>query len=222
MLPRPVVIVNVKTYPQTTGAGALRLAEASLRVAEETGAGIALAVQAVDLRLVSETGIPTYAQHVEPRAAGAHTGHQLPAAAADAGATGALINHSEHRIALADIDACVRACADQGWTSVVCSNNVQTSAAAAALHPTYVAVEPPELIGGEISVTKADPRIVSDSRDAIQRVSSDVRLLCGAGIKDGQDVATAIELGAEGVLLASGVAKANDPEAVLRDLVSKV
>jgi triosephosphate isomerase (TIM) len=222
MLPRPVVIVNVKTYPQTTGASVVRLAEISKRIAEETGAGIALAVQAADLRIVSATGLPTYAQHIEVRAPGAHTGYDLAATAADAGATGALINHSEHRITLAEIDAAVQESRDRGWTSVVCTNNVPTSAAAAALHPTYVAVEPPELIGGDISVTKADPKIVSDSAEAVRKVASDVALLCGAGIKDGQDVATAIELGADGVLLASGVAKAKDPEAVLRDLVSKV
>lgn len=222
MLPRPVVIVNVKTYPQTTAEGALRLAEAARRVGEETGAGMALAVQAADLRLLRDVGIPVYAQHFEPRKPGAYTGYDLAPALAEAGAQGALINHSEHRLTLADIDACVAECRTRDWASVVCTNNVATSAAAAVLAPTYVAVEPPELIGGDVSVTEADPAVVSDSAEAIRSVNKDVRLLCGAGVKTGQDVATAIELGAEGVLLASGVAKAKDPEAVLRDLVSKV
>ncbi|MGY8746344.1 MAG: triose-phosphate isomerase, partial [Candidatus Poseidoniales archaeon] len=53
-------------------------------------------------------------------------------------------------------------------------------------------------------------------------VNPNVRILCGAGVKNGQDVATAIALGAEGVLLASGVTKANDPAAVLADLVSQL
>ncbi len=47
-----------------------------------------------------------------------------------------------------------------------------------------------------------------------------VRVLCGAGVKTGKDVAAALSLGAEGVLLASGVVKAKDPYSVLRDLVS--
>lgn len=222
MLSRPVVIINVKTYPQTTGQGALRLAEAARRVGEESGASMALAVQASDLRLLRDVGIPVFAQHFEPRAPGAHTGFDLAPSLADAGATGALINHSEHRLVLADIEACVRECDDRQWVSVVCTNNVRTSAAAASLGPTYVAVEPPELIGGDVSVTSADPAIVADSAEALRKVDPDVRLLCGAGVKNGQDVATSIELGADGVLLASGVAKAKDPEAVLRDLVSKV
>ena len=43
-----------------------------------------------------------------------------------------------------------------------------------------------------------------------------------AGVKNGADVAAALELGASGVLLASGVTKANDPKAVLNDLVSSI
>ena len=92
----------------------------------------------------------------------------------------------------------------------------------AKLGPTYIAVEPPELIGGDISVTSADPTIVSDSVKVVKEINPNVRVLCGAGVKTGKDVATAIELGAEGVLLASGVTKAQDAEAVLADLVSLI
>ena len=84
------------------------------------------------------------------------------------------------------------------------------------------AVEPPELIGGDISVTTADPGIVSGTAAAVKAANPNVRVLCGAGVKNGADVAMAIELGTEGVLLASGVTKANDPAAVLRDLVSQL
>jgi len=88
------------------------------------------------------------------------------------------------------------------------------------LGPAFIAVEPPELIGGDISVTSADPSIVSDTVAAVKSVNPNVRVLCGAGVKNGEDVAMAIKLGAEGVLLASGVTKANDVDSVLADLVS--
>jgi len=83
-----------------------------------------------------------------------------------------------------------------------------------------VAVEPPELIGGDISVATADPDIVTDAVDAAGAVNDDVDVFCGAGISTGDDVVTAGELGAEGILLASGVAKADDPRAALEDLVA--
>jgi len=53
-------------------------------------------------------------------------------------------------------------------------------------------------------------------------VNPHVRVLCGAGVKNGRDVAKALELGAEGVLLASGVTKASDVPAVLNDLISSL
>ena len=101
-----------------------------------------------------------------------------------------------------------------------CAADVAEARALAKLNPTYIAVEPPELIGGDISVTTADPSIVTDTVAAVKAVNPSVRVLCGAGVKNGADVAKAIELGAEGVLLASGVTKATDVQAVLSDLVS--
>lgn len=222
MLPRPVVIVNLKTYPQATGKGALRIAQAAKRVAEETGAGIAIAPQAADLRLLADVGVPLFAQHTEPRQPGAHTGYDLAPTLQAAGAVGTLINHSEHRLTLAEIGACVELARELDWSTVVCTDTAATSGAAAALGPDFVAVEPPELIGGDVSVTTADPGIVKKARDAVARVDKDVQLLCGAGVKDADDMAGALELGAQGVLLASGIAKAKDPEAALRGLLEKV
>ena len=49
--------------------------------------------------------------------------------------------------------------------------------------PDYVAVEPPELIGGDISVTTADPTIVSGTAAAVREISKQVGILCGAGVK---------------------------------------
>ena len=83
-------------------------------------------------------------------------------------------------------------------------------------------MEPPELIGGDISVTTANPKIVQDTVETVKAVNRNVSVLCGAGVKTGQDVATAISLGADGVLLASGVVKSKDPKATLEDLISKI
>ncbi|HID24959.1 MAG TPA: triose-phosphate isomerase, partial [Thermoplasmata archaeon] len=81
-----------------------------------------------------------------------------------------------------------------------------------------VAVEPPELIGGDISVTSANPEIVTGTVEAVRSINNDIRILCGAGVKNGDDVKKALELGTDGVLLASGVVKAKDKKMVLLDL----
>ena len=101
-----------------------------------------------------------------------------------------------------------------------CAADTEEARALAALVPTYVAVEPPELIGGDVSVTSADPGIVSRTADAVRETDERVGVLCGAGVKTGEDVEMAVELGTSGVLLASGVTKAANQESSLRDLVS--
>jgi triosephosphate isomerase len=49
-------------------------------------------------------------------------------------------------------------------------------------------------------------------------VNPKVRVLCGAGITNGEDVKAALKLGAEGILVASGVVKAEDQYMALLDL----
>lgn len=221
MLKTPVIVLNVKTYAEATGSKALEIAEIMDKISKETGASMAISVQATDLTMCAEkVSIPVFAEHIDPIKPGSHTGWTLPEAVKAAGAVGTLINHSEHRLKLADIDVCIARAKELDLGHIVCSNNIATSKAIAALSPNFVAVEPPELIGGDISVTTADPGIVSGSVDAVRDVDKNVKILCGAGVKNGKDVAKSIELGAKGVLLASGIVKAKDKESVIRDLVS--
>ena len=212
------ILVNLKAYP----CDPIEVATAARDVADASGVRIAVAPQAADLARVAETDVETWAQHVSPNAHGSHTGSTLAEAVADNGATGALINHSEKRLKLADIDGSVSAAERAGLETIVCANNPTQVGAAAALGPDAVAVEPPELIGGDVSVSTADPGIVEDAVAAADAVDPDVDVFCGAGVSTGADVDAAGELGATGILLASGVAKADDPEAALEGLVSGV
>ena len=205
------ILVNLKAYP----CDPVEVATAARDVAAASDVRIAVSPQAADLSRVADTGVETWAQHVDPVDTGSHTGSTLPEAVADAGATGTLINHSERRLRLADVDGAVRAAERAGLETCVCANNPAQIRAAAALGPDGVAVEPPALIGGDVSVATADPGIVEDAVAAAADVDESVAVYCGAGISSGADVETARELGASGILLASGVAKADDPRAAL-------
>lgn len=219
----PIVILNFKTYLESTGKRALELAKISGEVAEETGINVAVSPQHADVwQIAKEVEIPVFAQHVDPVDAGGHTGSILLESMMEAGASGTLINHSEQRMKLADIDAVVKKVKANDMVSVVCTNNVETSAAAATLKPNFVAIEPPELIGSGIPVSKAEPEVVEGTVDVIHQINPDVKVLCGAGISTGEDMRAALDLGAEGVLLASGIILADDPKAALLDLVSKI
>ena len=208
------VLVNLKAYP----CDPVEVASAAASVTTDS-ADVAIAPQAAHLPAVAETGVETWAQHVSPVGHGSHTGSTLAEAVSDGGATGTLLNHSENRLKLADIDAALDVAERAGLSTVVCANNPDQIAAVAALGPDAVAVEPPELIGTGTPVSQADPDIVRDAVEAAERVDQSVGVYCGAGISTGEDVVAAGELGADGVLLASGVAKANDPAAALEALV---
>ncbi len=216
----PLILVNFKSYREGAGNNAGQIAEAAEIIMQESGVTIGVAPQFVELHpFCKHYEIPVYAQHIDA-VEGAFTGRIPAFTVRAAGCTGSLINHSERRLTIADIEACVGAAKFNHLESVVCTNNAAVSAASAAFAPTYVAVEPPELIGSGISVAKANPDIIRNSVEAVKRVNPDVMVLCGAGIQSGECVKTAIDLGASGVLVASSVVKAKDPEAVLRDLVS--
>jgi len=215
------ILINLKTYTEGAGQRAHAIAGAAEQVASESGAIIAIAPSYMNIHPIAmHYALPVYAQHVDGENPGAHTGHVTAESLKMAGASGSLVNHAERRLTLAGIEASVNALRLEGLVSVVCSNNEATSAAAAALAPGYVAIEPPELIGGGVSVSKANPEIIRRSVEVVKSVNPSVTVLAGAGVQTGEDVKIALELGAGGVLLASGVVKAKAPIAVLRDLVS--
>lgn len=217
----PVIIVNFKVYSEVEGPGAVRLAKECESVALVRKASIVVCPPMVELsKVASAVTVPVFSQHVDNKSPGSITGYVSPQSAKAAGAKGALINHAEHRMPPQDIAAVIEACRKLGLVSVVCTDTAETSAAMAALSPDFIAVEPPELIGGNISVTTADPTIVSRTVEMVRAVDPNVKVLCGAGVKSGKDVRAALDLGASGVLMASGVVKAKDVKAALQDLVS--
>lgn len=215
----PLVAINMKTYPESTGADGMRLAVMCQEIAESTGKSIVVAPQQGDLALYANAiAIPVLAQHVDNAKQGGTTGRVTPEAVKAAGCAGTLINHSEHRIPAEDVKALVGRCRKLGLVSIVCTKDAEESREYAMFEPDFIAVEPPELIGGDISVTTANPGVVRDSVAAVKKISPATKVLCGAGVKNGADVRKALELGADGVLLASGVVKAKDPRAVVSEM----
>lgn len=220
-LKTPIIIVNFKTYPQGVGKNAEELAKKCEQVAIETGKSIAISVTAADLfRVTQAVKIPVLSEHMDPDAAGSHTGKVLAEDIKENGAIGTLLNHSEDRYRLDRLEAAVRRAKEAGLVTVVCANNSEIAEAVAAWEPDYIAVEPPELIGTGVSVSKANPAIVTETVAKVKRIDPNIPVLCGAGVMNGEDVKKALELGAHGVLLASGVVKADDPVSVLRDMAS--
>jgi len=223
MLKTPLILVNFKTYLEATGKKAVLLAKICEKVAKKYKIEIAIAVQAADIAAISKKSrIPVLAEHVDFAEPGAHTGSILPEAVKEAGANGALINHSEHQIPLVEIQKTVARAKSAGLTAVVCADVPQKARDVARFAPDFIAIEPPELIGGNVSVSTAKPEVITQTLDEVSKINKDIPVLCGAGVKTKEDVAIAVKLGAKGILVASGVTKSMDPEEVLIDFCNGI
>jgi len=213
----PLILVNFKIYEEATGENAVRLAEIHQKVADETGVTITVAVSVVDLEKVARAvKIPVFAQHIDPLNYGSGTGKVPPALVKKLGAYGTLLNHAENQISNEVLKKSIEMAKENGLFTVVCANTPEKAKEIMAYGPDLIAVEPPELIGGDISVSKANPAVITKTVELLGKG----KVLVGAGVKNGEDVKIAVQLGASGVLLASGITKAKDPYSVLKDLVS--
>ena len=219
----PTVVINFKAYAEVDGIKAIELAKICEQVAESSGVSIAVCPPVAELGAVARSvSIPVLSQNIDPYKPGSATGWMTPSMVRACGCVGSLINHAEHRFDDEKIGQCISMCDELGLVTMVCAESVDKARSVAKFAPKFIAVEPPELIGGDISVTTANPKIIQDTVDAVKSVNPSVYVLCGAGVKTGQDVYTALQLGAGGVLLASGVVKSKDPRTSLEDLVSKI
>lgn len=196
----PIVLVNAKAYQRGVGTMSVKLAAACARF------GAYLAVQAPDIyRVSSESEAIVWAQHVDPVSFGSHTGAVVPEVASAAGAVGSLINHAEKQLSITEITQCIARCKDVGMQTMVCVDSLSLAKQVDKLSPTFIALELPELIGGDVSIVSADPSLITD---AVETLSTPV--LVGAGVQSGEDLKKSLELGARGVLLASAVVKKSD------------
>lgn len=222
----PVVIVNFKAYKSAFGEAAVRLALIHQEAVLESGVSLAICVSALDLQAVCKAvSIPVFVQHVDSVDYGAYTGFLPPAAAKAVGAFGALLNHAEHKLSDEILAATVQKCREAGLFTLVCAESIERMQGFLRLKflPDFIALEPPELIGGDISVSTAQPELISEAVRVVGLSVGGVagsKLLVGAGVKNAADVAKSLELGASGVLLASAVTQAKNPKAALLNLMN--
>ena len=218
MIEVPTLMINFKTYEQASGKDAVKLTKYGEEVSRKTKKSIIACVQATDINACSKSKIPIFAQHVDVSESGGHTGKIHIKSLKENGALGCLVNHSENRIPFKQIMETVALLAESDMVSVVCVKNSKEAKKVAKLNPDIIAIEPPKLIGGDISVTTADPNIIRRSVEAVKSVNEHIPVLCGAGVKNSKDVKKALELGAMGVLVASGVTKAKNQKSAIEEL----
>ena len=143
-------------------------------------------------------------------------GSVLPEAVKAAGAVGVILNHSEKRISLAELNKTIKRADEVGLATMVCADTIEEAAAIANLAPNIIVAEEPELIGtGKTS----DADYVKKTIEVVHSINPDIYVLQGAGISSGKDVYKVIKAGAVATGSSSGIYKAVDPAAMVEEMI---
>lgn len=211
---KAMILINFKTYKEGTGEEAVKLVKICAEVEKETGVPIIPVVQVIDIFRLASLGFKVWAQHVDEIEYGPNTGRILPEAVLVAGAEGTILNHSENKLPTEIIGETIEHCRQLGLEVLVCCESVEEGKEIAKFKPDFLAYEPSELIGGDVSVSSAKPAVIKD----FVREIPGIPVVIGAGIHSSEDIRKGISFGALSFLVSSSVVLAKDPKAILLEL----
>ena len=209
-----MIFLNFKTYPETSDKKAIKLCQLIKNI--HSPVKIIPCLQTSDIKQVTKNiELPVWAQHLDPVELGKNTGYIAPEAVKQDGATGTLLNHSEHPLKPSTITQTINLCRQHQLKVMVITDSLEQIQSITKLKPNYLGFEDPKLIGGPIPMVQAHPDLI---KKAVALSSQP--LVVGGGIRSTIDVQVALKLGAKGVLVASEFAKSKDPQATLLELVA--
>jgi triosephosphate isomerase len=212
----PLILINFKCF--VSGDKALKLAKTCNQVSKNYKVNIAVAPQFTDIATIAKrVKIPVFSQHLDAVEKGAFTGHVSAEALKEAGAKGVIINHSERKLPIEEIEKCVEIARKYKLITVCCTDSLEEGKKIAEFKPEFIAYEDPVLIGTGKAISRVKPDSVKEFVEVLRSLEPKIKVLCGAGISRGEDVAKALELGTVGVLVASSVVKAKNPKKILTE-----
>jgi len=210
-------VINCKNYEEISGDKIIKFVKIAEKISKKYKVKIAISPPQHLVGLVANSSIPILAQHIDVSKVGSTTGFIIPELLKKSKVKGSLINHSEHRITSKEIEKLVLKLKELKMISILCVKDIAEVKKYVKLNPDYIAIEPPELIGSGKAVSKEKPALIAKAASIVNNSKNKTKLLCGAGIVSGEDVAKAIELGSKGILVASGIIKAKDWNKVISE-----
>ncbi len=215
---KPIVVVNFKTYPESTGTRAELLAKKLQGYTKKLK--LIAAVQVVDVfRVQKKVDFPIFAQHADFGLPDKNTGFNIIESLQSNGAAGTILNHSEHQLPMEVIEKTVTRCRAVKFPVLVCVQNISEARVVVKFNPDMIAYEESSLISSGQSITGSHADKIKEFVKIVRgynlKNSKRIIPLCGAGISSKKDLDAALALGTEGVLLASAIVKSAHPEKVL-------
>lgn len=212
-----MLLINFKTYKESSGANAVSLANSGFELSKEFGIPVVVCPNVTDMKDIARIyGGGTWAQHTDFDDRGRATGWIPPELLKEIGVTGVVLNHSEHKLPFETLKNIVERARSIDLKILIFAGSIEESVNVSALTPDFIGYEPPELIAStDTSVAKSQPDVI----EKVVKAVPNIPILVGAGVKNQEDVRVSLKLGARGVAVASGVVKADDQKGVIRDLL---
>lgn len=200
------------------GEEMLKLAKVIDKTAMKYDVDVILTPQYTDIKLLADNTerIFIFAQHMDYLKPGRGLGSVLPEAVKAAGAKGVMLNHAEKPLTMDVVEKTIRRAEEVGLATIVCADTVEDVKTIAKMGPDMIVAEPTELIG---TGTTSDSNYVIDTINTVREINDKIMVLQGAGISNGQDVYNTIKLGAQATGSTSGILKADDPYAMVEEML---
>jgi len=209
-----MIFLALKTYENATGDKAIQLLSQVKKISLETNVPIIACAQTTDIyKIKKELDIDVWAQHIDPIDPGKNTGWISPYSVKQAGASGVLINHSEHKIPEQTIIKTISMAKKYGLKTMVITQNSTMVLRYDQFDIDYISYENEELIA---STTSMIDNQESEIKNLVKKLKHP--LIIGAGINDSEDIKKTISAGARGVLMATYFVTAPDPTTKLHEL----
>lgn len=212
----PFFEIGPKAY--LYGEQMLKLAQVIDRTAMKYDVDVIVTPQYADIKLLADhtERIFVFAQHMDYLPVGRGLGSVLPESVKEAGAVGVMLNHAEKPLTMEAIEKTIQRADEVGLGTIVCANTVEDVKRIALMSPNLIVAEPTDLIGtGQTS----DSNYVLETIETVRQINPDIMVLQAAGISNGQDVYNTIKLGAQATGSTSGIIKAEDPYAMVEEML---
>ena len=214
----PYFEIGTKNY--IYGDKVLEYAKAADAAAEKYDIDVLFITPAVEIRRVVENTkhLIVLAPYMDTLRPGRGMADILPEDLKAAGAQGVVINHCEKPMSLPQMKATIDRARELDFLVFACADTLDEAKAIAQLHPDIIKPEPSEIIGGGNGVSPM--AYVMDSIRAIKAIDDTIMVEQAAGITNGQQVYDFIMAGSEAAGAASGIMNAEDPLAMIDEMIA--
>ena len=215
----PYFEIGTKNY--IYGDTVLAYAKAADEAAKKYDIDVLFITPATEIRRVVEntSRLIVLAPYMDTLRPGRGMADILPEGLKAAGAQGVVVNHCEKPMSLPAIRKTIERARELDFLVFACADTVAEAKAIAQLHPDIINPEPTELIGGTGSGV-SDMGYVRQVIDAIKAIDPEIMVEQAAGITNGQQVYDFIMAGSEAAGAASGIMNANDPFAMIDEMIA--